>query len=216
MLLVDDHPIVRRGLADLIDQEDGLAVCGEADDARAAVELFRELQPDLVVVDITLKDTNGLELIKDLKARDPDVRLLVASMRDERVYAERALRAGALGYVSKEESGDLLVQAIRAVLAGRVWVSQPVSQRALQRMVGANGNEGDDAAPPAIVETLSDRELEVFELIGRGHSTREIADSLHRSVKTIESHRENIKDKLALANAHELVQRAVAWVLEER
>jgi len=211
ILLVDDHPMLRRGLAELISHEPDLGICGEADCAAEAIKRVDDDHPDLVIVDISLPDLNGVELIKQIKTRHPNLKLLVCSMHDEKIYAERALRAGALGYISKEEAAGQVVTAIRRVLQGEVYLSRQMANRMLQRM-----RTGDDAdAVESPVDRLTDREIEVFELIGRGMSTREIADQLHLSVKTIDAHRQKIKAKLKLAHSNELVQHAVEWVLEQ-
>jgi DNA-binding NarL/FixJ family response regulator len=207
VLIVDDHPIVRQGLTQLIAQASDLEVCGEAADAATAVLAIDELHPDVAVVDLMLKESSGIELIKDIKSRCPDVRVLVISMHDEAVYAERALRAGAHGYIMKEEATHKVLTAIRRVLAGDVYVSDEMVGRILRRMVGGNQSDG--------IDRLSDRELEVFQWIGRGLSVGEIADRLKVSPKTIESYRSHIKEKLSLATANEVLRVAVSW-LEQR
>lgn len=207
VLLVDDHPVVRRGLAELIDQEPGFSVCGEAQNAQEALDAVAGLQPNLAIVDVSLQGTSGIELIKDLKIRYPDMLVLVLSMHDETLYAERVLRAGARGYVMKEAATEKLMTAIRKVLSGQIYLSEKMAARALSKFV--RGARDADGSP---LERLSDRELQVFELIGRGRSTRQIAETLHLSVKTIESHREHIKEKLRLTTATELVQHAIQWV----
>lgn len=211
VFLVDDHPIVRRGLVELIEQEPDLSVCGEASDAPAAVEAIAELQPDIAVVDISLQHTSGIELIKDLKISHHDLPILVLSMHDETLYAERVLRAGARGYVMKEEATERLMTAIRQVLKGQIYLSGRMSARLVSSFVA--GPPGTGSSP---MERLSDRELQVFELIGQGLSTRQIAEALHLSVKTIESHREHIKGKLNLTRSTELLQHAMQWVQGER
>ncbi|MBI1371654.1 MAG: response regulator [Phycisphaera sp.] len=210
VMIVDDHPIVRRGLAETIRQESDLEVCCEAEDARAAIAAIREGKPDVAVVDLTLKDIGGLELIKQIRAIDEDVIMLVLSMHDESLYAERCLRAGAKGYIMKQEGSERLVTALRTVLAGQVYLSEKMSARLLGKMVGGGTSAG--ASP---LEALSDRELEVFELLGRGLGTRNIAERLCVSIKTVESHREHIKQKLNIKNATELVQHATQWVMSE-
>jgi DNA-binding NarL/FixJ family response regulator len=207
VLIVDDHPIVRQGLTQLIAQASDLEVCGEAADAAAAVLAIDELHPDVAVVDLMLKESSGIELIKDIKSRCPDVRILVISMHDEAVYAERALRAGAHGYIMKEEATNKVLTALRRVLAGDVYVSNEMVGRILRRMVGGNQSDG--------IDRLSDRELEVFQWIGRGLSVVEIADRLKVSPKTIESYRSHIKEKLSLATANDVLRVAVSW-LEQR
>jgi len=209
-LIVDDHALVRLGLTQLIAQEPDLEVCGDAADAEEALERARQTQPDLVVVDISLKSGSGIELIKQLKARDTNVKVLVASMHEESLFAERALRAGALGYINKQQASENVVAAIRQVLAGQVYLSAEMTSHLLHRF----GHQQQDALRRSSVESLSDREWQVFELIGRGLTTRQIAERLHLSVKTIETHREHIKGKLGLASSSELARHAVQWLLE--
>jgi DNA-binding NarL/FixJ family response regulator len=206
IIIVDDHPIVRRGLVMVINQDPKLTVVGEAETAADAMRLIRELKPDAAVIDVMLKDTNGIELVKQIKSSWPEMPTLVLSMNDEKLYAERAIRAGALGYVMKQTGTDKLLEAIHVTLKGQVYLSDDLSRRMLGQMVG-----GAKPATQSPVESLSDRELEVFELIGQGVTTREIAERLKVSIKTIESHREHLKRKLNLANATELLQYAVEW-----
>jgi DNA-binding NarL/FixJ family response regulator len=208
VLIVDDHPIVRRGLSSLLGDEANVVVCGEAEDVEDAMDLVDSTHPELVVVDISLKTGSGLRLLSEMKARFPNVKTLVWSMFDEKLYAERALRAGALGYINKRESIDHVVDAVNRVLDGEIYLSEPMTRGLLERVSGG----GDLHADP--VGRLSNRELEVFELIGRGNTTQEIARSLHLSPKTVEAHRERIKLKLDLRNAAELNQRAVQWCLQ--
>lgn len=210
VFIVDDHPLVRQGLAQVINGETDMMVCGEAEDAPKALHLVNTKDPDLVIVDISLRGNNGLELIKNIKALKHNLPILVFSMHDETVYAQRALRAGARAYVMKQESADKIVTAIRRIMSGDIYVSNRVADQVLHQLV--NGS-GDPSGSP--VDRLSDRELEVIQLIGRGLSTREIASSLNLSVKTIESHRAHIKEKLNLRNATELVQFSVQWVEQE-
>ncbi len=210
VLLVDDHPILRRGLAQLINQEADMTVCGEAEDAPKAFEAVSTLQPDVAVFDISLKGGNGIELIKNVKARFPDLPILVLSMHDESLYAERALRAGSLGYIMKEEAIEQVLVAIRRVLLGEIFLSDKMKAKMLQQL--ANGKAKAFVSP---IEHLTDRELEVFRLIGEGRSTRQIAGELHLSVRTVEAYREYIKGKLNLKNATELVQHAFHWVHHE-
>jgi DNA-binding NarL/FixJ family response regulator len=210
VLLIDDHPILRRGLAQLINQEADLTVCGEAEDAPKAFELVGTLRPDVAVVDISLKSGNGIELIKNVKARYPELPMLVLSMHDESLYAERALRAGGLGYIMKEEAIEQVLVAIRRVLTGEIFLSDKMKSKMLQQL--ANGRTKTIVSP---IEHLTDRELEVFRLIGEGHSTRQIAGELHLSVRTVEAYREYIKAKLNLKNSTELVQHAFHWVHHE-
>lgn len=209
VLLIDDHPILRRGLAQLINQEADLMVCGEADEAPKAFDAVATMKPDVALVDISLKGGNGLELIKNIKARFPELPLLVLSMHDESLYAERALRAGSLGYVMKEVAIENVITAIRRVLAGEIFLSDKMKARLLNQYVSGRGKK---AGSP--IETLTDRELEVFRLIGEGRGTRQIAGDLHLSVRTVEAYREYIKDKLNLKNSTELVQHAFQWVHE--
>jgi len=211
VLIVDDHPIVRQGLAQLIDQEDDLHVCGQAEDAHEAMRAIRELSPDMVVVDISLKDTSGIELIKDIKVHYPDLPVLTLSMHDEGVYAERAMRAGARGYIMKQEATERVVTAIRRVLSGEVYVSEGMAAKMVSKLVAGPAKTGGSP-----VDRLSDRELEVFRLIGAGYGTREMAEKLHLSMKTIETYRAHIKDKLDLVDANELLRTAITWVNAER
>jgi len=182
ILIVDDHPIVRQGLAELINHEKDLTVCGQAEDAHRAMRDIKALKPDIVIVDILLKGANGLELIKDIKSHYPGVAVLTLSMHDESLYAERALRAGARGYIMKQEATDRVIVAIRKVLTGQIYISQRMAEKMMNKLIGA---ASDVTNSP--IESLSDRELEVFSLIGRGHGTRQIAEDLHLSIKTIET-----------------------------
>lgn len=207
VIVVDDHPVVREGLALLIGQEADLAYCGDAECASDALKLMAEANPDLAIVDISLRDSSGIELIKDIRVRFPEVMVLVLSMHDESFYAERVLRAGARGYVTKDEAIDKVVTAIRRILTGEIYLSDKMSSKMLCKLVEARAG-----ASGMSVECLSDRELQVFELIGQGMGTRNIAQTLHLSTKTIESHRERIKKKLKLGNASELLQHAIQWV----
>ena len=206
ILVVDDHPIVRQGLAQLIEEEPDLEVCAQAEDAPEAMSLIKKLGPDFLIIDISLKETSGMELIKDVKAAYPNLPVLALSMHDESLYAERSLRAGARGYVMKSEATVKVVDAIRKILSGRIYVSENVAAKMMNKIVGAQPDVGASA-----IERLSDRELEVFSLIGQGYGTRKIADRLHLSVKTIETYRAHIKDKLNLTDATELLQYAIRW-----
>ncbi len=208
--LVDDHPIVRQGLIKLIEQEEGLEVCGEAGSVSEALEALKTLGPDVILVDISLEDSNGLELIKLVDDLGLQIPMLVLSMHDEALYAEHALRAGASGYVMKQAASNTLIQAIEKVLEGEIYVSKFMSSQMLKMAFRSNGEDTRTGT-----ETLSLRELEVFELIGRGNSTREIAEQLNLSVKTIETYRAHIKDKLQLRSGTELMQRAIHWVETE-
>ena len=207
LLIVDDHPMMRNGLAQLIDNEGDLKVYAEADNAGQAINAVAKQKFDLALVDISLPDKNGLELIKDMRSLAPDLQILVVSMHDELIYAERVLRAGARGYIMKQEGGQKFLQAIRHVLAGQIYVSDKMSARILESL------SGQSTAPSGSpVRRLSDREFEVFQLIGQGVGTSEIATRLHLSVKTVEVHRANIKQKLNLETATELVRYAVRWL----
>ena len=210
VLIVDDHPVVRQGLALLINQEPDLEVCGHAEDAHEALQNIRELMPDLVIVDISLKDTSGIDLIKDVRIQQPELPILTLSMHDESLYAERALRAGARGYIMKQEATEQVVTAVRRVLAGEIYVSNSMAARMVSKL--ATGAAPANASP---IESLSDRELEVFRLIGEGHKTRDVADRLHLSVKTIETYRAHIKDKLGFKDGNELFRFAVEWLNTE-
>ena len=205
--IVDDHPLVRQGLTQIVANEADMEICGEAEDSPAAIRGVGEANPDAIIVDISLKGANGLELIKNLKAIHEDIPILVFSMHDETIYAQRALRAGAKAYVMKKESPSKVVDAIRKIIQGEIYVSPSVADQVLHQIVNGPGNVSTSP-----VDRLTDRELEVVQLIGRGLSSREIAESLHLSVKTIESHRAHVKEKLSLRNATELVQFSVQWV----
>jgi len=209
VLLVDDHPLVREGIRMALAGERDLTVCGEAADAPDALRAIETTGPDVAVVDLALKDSSGLELIKDIRLRWPKLPVLVLSMRDEGVYAERVLRAGALGYVTKEDGSRKVVEGIRKVLAGHIYVNDRIASKVMGRIVA--GGQGDGSA----VDSLSDRELAVFELIGQGIPTREIARKMHISPKTVDSYREHIKAKLHLDSATELLKHAVQWVQDE-
>lgn len=206
ILIVDDHPMMRDGLAQLIAQEADLEVCGEADSAHAALALVLRHKPELVLADITLPDKNGLELIKDIQAMLPGTQVLVISMHDEFLYAERVLKAGGRGYIMKQEGGKKLMVAIRQVLSGRVYLSEKMAANILEIFSGSPSG----AAGP--LHQLTDREFEVFQLIGRGLDVREIAERLHISVKTAEVHRANAKQKLQLKSVAELIRYAVRWI----
>jgi DNA-binding NarL/FixJ family response regulator len=205
VFLVDDHPIVRQGLTLFINREPDLIVSGEADSATAALQAIRAALPDFVVLDISLGGPDGLELLKTLRAKYPNLPVLVLSMHDESIYAERALRAGANGYIMKQETTDKVVSAIRRILGGDVYLSERLTKRMLQQFVNGTISLRDPLAK------LSDRELEVYRLIGAGHGTRQIAEELHVSTKTVESYQAHIKEKLSLRNARELFQHAVEW-----
>jgi DNA-binding NarL/FixJ family response regulator len=204
VFLVDDHPIVRRGLAQLIDSEADMTVCGQGEDVFQSFDDIRAVKPDMVLLDISLRNSDGLELLKRLKAVDRRLAVLMLSMHDESLYAERALRAGANGYVMKQEAPQVLLAAMRKVLGGEVYVSERMGATLLRRIVGARKTTG--ALP---MDRLTDRELEIFRLIGAGLSTKEIADKLALSAKTVEAHREHLKQKLNLRNAAELLRFAI-------
>jgi len=210
ILLVDDHPIVIQGLTQLINEQDDMEVCGAAPDTARALHLAGTTHPDLVIVDISLQGSDGINLLKDLKTRHPHLLTMVLSLHEESLYAERALRAGARGYVMKHAPPVSVMAAIRRVLAGELCVSDKIARRMLAQAVAPH-------RPPATspIESLSDRELEVFRLIGRGRSTKEIADDLRLSVKTVEAYRAHIKEKLRIASAAELIQQATLWVQRE-
>jgi DNA-binding NarL/FixJ family response regulator len=211
VLLVDDHAVVRYGMAQLINREPDIVVCGEEEDAANALSAIGKLKPDLVIADISLKDSSGLELMRNIKAQYPKLPVLVVSAHDESIYAEVAFRAGALGYLMKQEALDRILTAIRRVLSGNIYVSEALGARMLQQQV-----RGKTDLQESPVKSLSDRELEVFQLIGRWKKTGEIAQELHLSIKTIEYYREQIKRKLNLKNSAELTQHATAWVQREQ
>ena len=209
VMIVDDHPMMRRGYSCLVQEEPDLEVCAEAGSSEDAMRLARQTNPDLVLVDISLAGASGLDLIPRLMTWKPEVKVLVASMYDASLFAERSLRCGARGYINKEEATDVVIEAIRAVLAGEIYVDSETNSRLLLSLAG-----GKPLAETNPVDSLSNREFEVFSLIGRGRSTREIAEKLRLSVKTIETYRENIKSKLSLHSSSAMTQRAVHWVLE--
>lgn len=212
VLLVDDHPILRRGIADLINSENSLEVCGEAGNMQDAFTEAGKLKPDLVIVDVSLDGNNGIELMKNMTSRFPNLPLLAYSMHDESIYAERALRAGAKGYVMKQAPPESLLEAISVVLKGKIYLSEQMSDRMLGKLVGAGGSAAPTASP---IDKLSDRELEVLQLMGGGLSTSQIADKLCLSVKTIETYREHLKEKLNLTNGQELLRYAIEWSLNQ-
>jgi DNA-binding NarL/FixJ family response regulator len=208
VLLVDDHPIVRQGLALLIEREPDLCVCGEAENAHSAFHAIATLLPDLVVLDISLSGPDGLDVLKEIRMKTTNLPVLILSMHDESIYAERAMRAGANGYIMKQEATEKVLVAIRRILQGEVYLSDRLTNTMLQQYV-----RGALPAKSSPLVNLTDRELEVFRLIGEGHGTRQIADELHLSVKTIESYQAHIKEKLGLRNARELVQHAIEWTV---
>ncbi len=204
IMIVDDHPITREGIARRISSESDMMVSSEAESAQEALQIIEKQKLDLVLLDISLEASSGLDVLKDLRTRFPELHTLILSMHEESLYAERALRAGARGYIMKGASPEKLIQAIRQVLAGEIYLSESMTKTALARI-------GNGKHSPYTIEDLSDRELEVFQLIGRGFGTREIATALHLSVKTIASHRENMKLKLNLKSSSALVQHAIHW-----
>jgi DNA-binding NarL/FixJ family response regulator len=209
ILIVDDHPVLRHGLAELIERAPDLQVCGEAGGVSDALQLCHTEKPDLVLIDMSLEDGHGLDLIRDLQTLEHPPRMLVISMHEEATYVERALRAGAHGFLPKSEAVDEIVYAIRQVLRGEVYLNRRMTTCLLNGMVGGRPREG--TAPH---EILSDRELQVFEMLGRGLSTRQISEQLMLSIKTIDTYREHVKQKLGLKSANELVLRAILWVHE--
>jgi DNA-binding NarL/FixJ family response regulator len=210
VFVVDDHPIVRQGLALLIDQQPDLVVCGAAEEAESALAAIATSRPDVLVIDISLPGRDGIELLKTIRSTDPDLPILVLSMHDETVYAERAIRAGANGYIMKQEATENVLVALRRILRQEVYLSDRIANRML-RQLATHGRETQEAP----ITRLSDRELEVFRLIGTGLSTRQIADELRLSVKTVESYQAHIKEKLALQGSRDLVQRAIEWRMGE-
>jgi DNA-binding NarL/FixJ family response regulator len=206
ILLVDDHPLVREWLANLINEQTDLQVCGEAVNAPEAFELIGKAAPDIAIVDISLEGGSGIELLKNIKAAHPGVATIVLSMHDEALYAERALRAGARGYIMKREATKKILQAIRSVLAGKLYVSEKITALMAEKFV-----EGHPATIESPVHQLSDRELEVFQLLGRGYTTRQIAEHLHIGFKTVQAYCARIKEKLNLTNVTELLREAIRW-----
>lgn len=207
---MDDHPIVRQGLALMINAEADLMVCGEAEEAQAALHSIVETYPDILIVDISLDGPDGLELVKHVRALFPELPILILSMHDETIYAERALRARANGYIMKQEATEKVLIAIRRILSGGIYLSERMANRILQQ----HARGGPTAGHSRIAE-LSDRELEVFRLIGDGHGTRQIADQLHLSVKTVETYQAHIKEKLLLRTGRELMQQAIFWKMSQ-
>jgi len=206
LLILDDHPMMREGLAQLINHESDLTVCGEAGTAQEAIELIAKQKPDLVLADISLPDKSGLEVIKEIQTFHPGLEVLVISMHEESLYAQRVLRAGARGYIMKQEGGKKLMEAIRRVLGGHIYVSDKISATLLESF---SAQSGKSKSP---IEQLSDREFEILQLLGQGKGTSDIAAHLRLSVKTVDAHRANIKRKLNLQTAAELMRYAVRWV----
>jgi len=206
VFVVDDHPIVRQGLALLINRESDLTVCGEAEDAQTAMQAVATVKPDILVVDISLNGPDGLDLLKDVRMRHPELPVLILSMHDESIYAERALRAGAQGYIMKQEATEKVLVALRRILSGEIYVSERIANRMLQRYIGSRS-----IGRPSSIADLTDRELEVFRLMGQGVETRKIAEMLNLSLKTVQAYCARIKEKLSLNNATELLREAVRW-----
>jgi DNA-binding NarL/FixJ family response regulator len=213
VFIVDDHPIVREGLAQMINREPDLAVCGDAQEMREALQAIDIQKPHILIVDISLNGPDGLDLLKNIRSKDPSLPVLVLSMHDESIYAERALRAGANGYIMKQEATERVLVALRRILNREIYVSDRIADQMLRRFV-AGGRFGVDQCSP--LDALTDRELEVLHLIGEGHGTRQIAEELHLSVKTVESYQSHLKDKLALKNSRELMQYAIQSALWEK
>lgn len=211
IFIVDDHPLLRQGLAQLINQEEDLICIGEGEDAKSALNGIEKNTPDVAIVDISLNGTSGIELTKDILTKSPKTLVLMLSMYDESVYLERSLRAGARGYLVKRDTTEHVITAIQTVLRGKIYVSD----KWREKLINMYGKWGEDLAVSP-VERLSDRELEVLQLTGQGYTTRHIAETLHVSVKTVESHYANIKEKLDLKNSHELVQYSIKWCLAEK
>ena len=210
ILVVDDHPIVREGLSSVLAREPDLEVCGEAEDVPSAIKLVHETRPNVVTIDISLRNGSGIDLIRRIAKNDPTIRMVVCSLHNERLYAERAMRAGALGYVNKHEATEMIVAAIRRVLHGKVYLSDRISEQLAHRLIGGRGKEVQ-----AALESLSDRELDVFRMIGNGLTSSQIARELHLGVKTVDTYRSRIKQKLKLANTVQLAREAAQWVLEQ-
>ena len=209
VLIVDDHPIFRAGLTSLVNLETELAVCGEANDAAQAMHALEKLHPDLVLLDMSLPGKGGLELLKDIRAIAPQMPVLIISMHDETLYAERVIKAGGRGYIMKQEGPEKIVQAIRKVLGGSISVSERIAAQILDAMSGSKGGTSTS------VSTLTDREFEVYRLLGQGKEPHEIARTLHLSIKTVDTHRAHIRQKLGLRNATELIHHATRWTAEQ-
>jgi DNA-binding NarL/FixJ family response regulator len=206
ILIVDDHPIVREGIETILNHEQDLEVCGQAEDAFGALRAIVEWKPDIAIVDISLKNSNGIDLTKTIKARYPEMSVIVLSVHDESVYAERALLAGAKGYLMKDVAAEYIVTAIRTVLRGEIYVSAAIAKKFMHVIAGDKAGIAKTA-----IDHLSDRELETFRLIGEGYSVSKIAEQLHLSVKTVETYRSRIKEKLGLADASQLLQYSIQW-----
>src|SRR5277367_1077918 len=213
ILVVDDHPIVRQGLALLINREPDLLVCGEAEEASGAMHVLASAKPDVLILDISLNGPDGIDLLKNIRNIHPTMPVLILSMHDESIYAERALRAGANGYIMKQEATEKVLIALRRILNREIYVSDRVADKMLHRFVGGGRSEAAKGSP---LEALSDRELEVLHLIGEGHGTRQIAEELHLSIKTVESYQSHLKEKLSLKNSRELMQYAIQSAIWEK
>jgi DNA-binding NarL/FixJ family response regulator len=213
VFIVDDHPIIREGLAQMINREPDLTVCGDAEEMHAALQAIETQKPHILIVDISLNGPDGLDLLKHIRTSDPSLPVLILSMHDESIYAERALRAGANGYIMKQEATERVLVALRRILNREIYVSDRVANKMLGRFVGGGRSGGVKHSP---LETLSDRELEVLHLIGEGHGTRQIAEELRLSIKTVESYQSHLKEKLALKNSRELVQYAIQSAIREK
>lgn len=209
VVLIEDHPMFREHIGQLINRDLGMSVCGEADNIKDGLRIIQETEPDVAIVDLTLRGSNGLELLKDIKAHGLSVNVLVLSMHDEELYAERVLRAGARGYITKNEASSELLKAIKKVTSGEVYVSRHVTSRIIERMSTRGGGPATGG-----VENLADRELEVFQLLGRGRNTKQIAEQLHLGESTVETYRSRIKEKLGLRSSAEVYLRAGQWVRE--
>ena len=211
IMVVDDHPIVRQGLALLINREPDMLVCGEAEEFMGAMHVLVSSRPDVLIVDISLTGPDGIDLLKNIRTTHPTLPVLILSMHDELIYAERALRAGANGYIMKQEATEKVLVALRRILNSEIYVSERIADRMLKNYITGSGSARESS-----LGDLSDRELEVFRLIGEGHGTRQIAEELHVSIKTVESYQAHIKEKLCLRSARELVQHAIQWNMSER
>jgi DNA-binding NarL/FixJ family response regulator len=211
VFVVDDHPLLRQGLALLINQQQDLEVCGEAEEAQAAMQAIAQRKPDILIVDISLSGPDGLDLLKNVRASYPDLPVLILSMHDEAIYAERALRARANGYIMKQEATEKVLVAVRRILNGEVYLSERMANKMLQQYIG-----GARATIDSRIAALSDRELEVFRLIGEGRGTRAIAEEMHLSIKTVETYQAHIKEKLSLRSGRELIQHAIQWKINEK
>jgi DNA-binding NarL/FixJ family response regulator len=213
VFIVDDHPIVREGLAQMINREPDLAVCGDAQEMHEALASIEAQKPHILIVDISLNGPDGLDLLKNIRIKDPSLPVLILSMHDESIYAERALRAGANGYIMKQEATDRVLIALRRILNREIYVSDRIADKILRRFAGGGRSAVVEGSP---LETLSDRELEVLHLIGEGHGTRQIAEELHLSIKTVESYQSHLKEKLSLKNSRELMQYAIQSAILEK